>query len=102
MIRRWHSLLLLLLLAATPAFAQSERGAPPESAQAVPWSSLSPDQQKLLSRFGNQWNNFPPERQQALARGSHRWLGMSAEQKGLARSGLSHDDDALPGLHFHF
>src|SRR6185312_9944958 len=84
-------LLALLLAATTPAFAQEAAPPSPPSANAsappaqVPWSSLSPDQQKLLSRFGNEWSTLPPERQQALARGSQRWLGMSPDQRGLAR-----------------
>ena len=87
-------LLAILLASALPAFAQQPPGGPPAEgvaptapASRVPWSSLSPDQQRLLSSHlgANQWNNLPPEKQQALARGSQRWLGMSDEQKGLAK-----------------
>ena len=87
-------LFALLLAGAAPVFAQQEPVAPPPSAPPpaasapaapVQWTSLSPDQQKLLSRFGNQWCTLPPERQQALARGSQRWLGMTPDQKDLAR-----------------
>jgi Protein of unknown function (DUF3106) len=86
----WCSLIAAALLAgAVPAFAQQPQNAPQGGAQApaqsVPWSSLSPDQQKLLGKFGGNWNSLPPERQQALARGSDRWLGMSAEQRGQAQ-----------------
>src|SRR5262249_42523634 len=83
---------LVLLVAAAPAFAQgpeSPPAAPAPEAQAVtqgvPWSSLSPDQQKLLGRFSGNWSTLPAERQQALARGSNRWLGMSPEQRGQAQ-----------------
>ena len=80
----------LLLLAAAPAFAQ-EAPAPGANPPApVAWSSLSPEQHKLLSRFGGQWNSLPPSRQQALARGTERWLGMSAEQRDKARDRFSH------------
>jgi hypothetical protein len=91
--KRSAVLLAILLATALPAFAQqppggpapAEGAAPSAPASRVPWSSLSPDQQRLLSRYGaNQWSNLPPEKQQALAHGSQRWLGMSDEQKGLA------------------
>jgi hypothetical protein len=52
---------------------------------AVPWSSLSQDQQHLLSRLSGQWDQLPPQRQQALAGGSQRWLGMSPDQRTQAR-----------------
>src|SRR5580658_5978286 len=55
------------------------------AAAGVPWSSLSPDQQRLLSRLSGQWDQLPPQRQQALAGGSQRWLGMSQEQRAAAR-----------------
>jgi Protein of unknown function (DUF3106) len=78
--------LVVLLAAATPTFAQEPPTQPPaEAAQGVPWSSLSADQQKLLGKFSGNWNTLPPERQQALARGSTRWLGMSPEQRGQAQ-----------------
>jgi len=51
----------------------------------VPWSSLSPDQQRLLSRMSGQWDQLPPQRQQALADGGQRWLNMSTNQRAQAR-----------------
>jgi hypothetical protein len=60
-------------------------GASAPAAAAVPWSSLSQDQQHLLSRLSGQWDQLPPQRQQALAGGSQRWLGMSQEQRTAAR-----------------
>jgi hypothetical protein len=57
----------------------------PAPAAPVPWSSLSQDQQHLLSRLSGQWDQLPPQRQQALAGGSQRWLGMSQEQRTAAR-----------------
>ena len=89
MIKGSSIVLVALLAAATPSFAQETP--PPASAptqapaQPVQWSSLSPDQQKLLGKFSSNWNTLPPERQQALARGSNRWLGMSPEQRGQAQ-----------------
>jgi hypothetical protein len=57
----------------------------PPAAAAVPWSSLSQDQQRLLSRLSGQWEQLPAQRQQALAGGSQRWLGMSQDQRTQAR-----------------
>lgn len=59
--------------------------AAPTQGGAVPWSSLSQDQQHLLSRLSGQWDQLPSQRQQALASGSQRWLGMSPDQRTQAR-----------------
>lgn len=59
--------------------------AAPAQGGGVPWSSLSQDQQHLLSRLSAQWEQLPPQRQQALASGSQRWLGMSPDQRTQAR-----------------
>ena len=84
----------LLLAAAAPAFAQ-EPPAAPAAAPAAPagpvaWSSLSPEQQRVLGSMSNQWGSLPPERQQALAQGSQRWLSMSPDQRDQARDRFSH------------
>jgi 7-keto-8-aminopelargonate synthetase-like enzyme len=84
------ALLLTGLLSAgvcLPVCAQSVNPPPTAAAPgaAVPWSSLSPDQQQQLSRLSGQWDQLPPQRQQALASGSQRWLGMSPEQRTQAR-----------------
>src|ERR1700733_5885290 len=74
MTKRCASLLFALLLSvavAAPSFAQET--APPAMPAAGPppapvaWSNLSPDQQRLLSRFGSQWSTLPTARQRALA-----------------------------------
>ncbi len=88
------ALLLTGLLSAgvcLPVYAQNlnppANPAPTAPAQggAVPWSSLSQDQQHLLSRLSGQWDQLPPQRQQSLASGSQRWLGMSPDQRTQAR-----------------
>lgn len=87
------ALLLTALLSAgvcLPLCAQSISPPANPSATAtggggVPWSSLSQDQQRLLSRMSGQWDQLPPQRQQALASGSQRWLGMSPDQRTEAR-----------------
>ncbi len=59
--------------------------APAPPGAAVPWNSLSQEQQRLLSRLSGQWDQLPAQRQQALANGSQRWLGMSQDQRTQAR-----------------
>ncbi len=84
-----RGLLLAALLSAgvcLPVAAQVTPGvSAPQPGAAVPWSSLSSDQQRLLSRLSGQWDQLPPQRQQALASGSQRWLGMTPDQRGQAR-----------------
>jgi Protein of unknown function (DUF3106) len=84
------ALLLTAVLSAgacAPVWAQGANppSAPQAGAAAVPWNSLSQDQQKLLSRLSGQWDQLPAQRQQALASGSQRWLGMSSDQRTQAR-----------------
>ena len=114
--RKALMLALLLLLAAAPAcvLAQSAGGQPPASAtpaapaapapatpaqaaSPVAWSSLSPEQQRLLGPVAAQWNSLPPARQQALARGSTRWLDMSPEQRSMARQRFQQWRRLTPG-----
>jgi Protein of unknown function (DUF3106) len=99
MTRRWKTLASALLLAvalgtAIPSIAQEPpapaAAGPSVPAAPVPWSSLSPNQQQLLSRFGGQWSSLPPARQQALAHGSERWLAMSPAQRDAARDRFAH------------
>ena len=73
--------LCLPLAAQVPAPAVTA----PQPGAAVPWNSLSPEQQRLLSRMSGQWDQLPAQRQQALASGSQRWLGMSPDQRNQAR-----------------
>ncbi len=82
----------LLLAATVPAWAQETPAAPAPGNPPAPvaWSSLSPEQQKLLKNFSGQWGSLPPSRQQALAHGTDRWLGMSGEQRDHARDRFEH------------
>ena len=50
------------------------------------WSSLSPEEQKALGRYGERWNSLPADQQQRLVRGTRRWLAMSPEQRERARA----------------
>lgn len=91
----WLALTTVVAMAgaSAPSFAQQPPPAPVAPLAAPPagvaWSSLSPDQQRVLSQFGSQWNTLPPERQQTLAHGSERWLGMSDAQRDQARERFS-------------
>jgi hypothetical protein len=83
------ALLLTALLSVgvcLPVSAQVAGSSGPPAGAAVPWNSLSQDQQHLLSRMSGQWDQLTPQRQQALASGSQRWLGMSKDQRTQARS----------------
>ncbi len=88
------ALLLTALLSAgvcAPVSAQgvnpaaSPGASAPATGGALPWSALSQDQQRVLSRLSGQWDQLPAQRQQALANGSQRWLGMSQDQRTQAR-----------------
>jgi len=98
---RWRSLAFALLIAcgwglAAPCFAQEEPAAGPPAAP-VPWSSLSPEQQRLLGSFGSQWNSLPPARQQALAHGSERWMSMSQGERNQAQERFQRWQALPPG-----
>ena len=47
----------------------------------IAWSSLTPEEQKVLDRFKDRWNTLAPEQQQKLLRGSRRWLSMTPEER---------------------
>jgi hypothetical protein len=51
----------------------------------IPWSSLSPEEQRILGKARDRWDQMPTERQQRLLRGAHRWQDMSPEQRDAAR-----------------
>ena len=77
-----RSSMLMLLLFVAPSFAQ-------EPTASTSWSSLSPQQQLLLSNYQGRWDSLPAERQQALARGSARWAEMSPAQRSRAQERFS-------------
>jgi len=59
--------------------------APAALAGDIPWSSLSPEEQHILSRAREHWEQMPTERQQRLLRGARRWQHMTPEQREQAR-----------------
>jgi hypothetical protein len=61
-------------------------GVSQEPAQPVPWSSLSPGQQRLMGKLSGKWDSLPPERQQSLSRGAGKWLSMSPQERQGAQT----------------
>lgn len=80
----WRAVLLALVLAVAPAGAVAQQASGGVNA-AVPWSALSPAQQRLLGQLHARWSRLPPARQRALARGSRRWLRMTPAQRHQAQ-----------------
>jgi len=51
----------------------------------IPWSSLSADEQRTLSKARDNWDQLPTERQQRLLSGARRWQEMNPQQREQAR-----------------
>ncbi|TAN03858.1 MAG: DUF3106 domain-containing protein [Rhodanobacteraceae bacterium] len=49
--------------------------------QPLAWSSLDPDQQRMLAPLQSQWSQMPPERQQRLAAHATRWASLPPERQ---------------------
>ncbi len=56
----------------------------------IPWSSLSADEKRTLSRAQDKWDQLPTERQQRLLDGARRWQNMSPDQREQARERWEH------------
>lgn len=67
---------LLAIMPIAPAWAASE---------ALPWDSLSPQEQQTLKRFHNRWEKLPPERQHRLQKGADRWSKLTPGQRRRVR-----------------
>jgi hypothetical protein len=50
-------------------------------AQATPWSTLTPAQQRVLMPFADQWEQLDPATQKKLLQGAERWQAMDAQQR---------------------
>ena len=72
MTHRGRTLGLMLLLAVVSLCAAAQQPERPRSTiaavAAVPWSALSPAQQRLLAPLAARWADLSPARQRALAR----------------------------------
>ncbi|MBK7904224.1 MAG: DUF3106 domain-containing protein [Proteobacteria bacterium] len=92
--RSGQGLLLAVLFAtawlcAAPAVADDETSSRrSQPAPGVPWTQLTPEQQKMLEAYRERWSSIPPERQQAIARSADRWQQMSPEQQQQAEQRL--------------
>ncbi len=73
---------------ATVSRARAETPAAVNAAAPTPWSGLSPEEQKVLSRYSESWNSLPAEQQQRLLRGTRRWLAMTPEQRAEGAGAL--------------
>lgn len=51
----------------------------------IPWSSLSAEEQRTLSRARDNWDQLPTGRQQRLLEGARRWQHMNPQQREQAR-----------------
>jgi Protein of unknown function (DUF3106) len=80
---RFHSIAMRAFLIAACAL-----GAMPAFAQpgvAVPWPSLTPDEQQVLEPVHKNWDQLPPPAQQRLVRGAQRWSTLTPEQRDKVR-----------------
>jgi hypothetical protein len=50
----------------------------------IPWSSLTPEEQRILHKARDNWERMPTERQHRLLQGAHRWREMSPRQREQA------------------
>jgi len=85
--------LLLLLLMASPLWAQAADSEMPVGArgasQGVERNALSSEEQGLLAPFAERWQGLPPGRQQSLRKGIKRWTQMTPEQQARAKKRFS-------------
>lgn len=59
----------------------------------IPWSSLSADEQRTLSKARGNWEQLSTERQQRLLSGARRWQEMNPQQRDQARERWQHRED---------
>src|SRR4051812_6951939 len=59
------------------ARAETPAAAPPVHTE---WNSLRPEEQKILSRYGEKWNTLPPEQQQRPLVGAPRWQAKTRQR----------------------
>lgn len=48
---------------------------------AIPWQSLSRDEQDALRRYQNQWDGYSSERQREMRRGAQRYLTLPPQKR---------------------
>jgi len=79
LIQAW--IFVLMTLVTGHAWAQS-------GSATIPWSQLSPSEQKVLAPLKESWNQLPAGRQHRMQRGADRWAGMSAKERLKAQKRL--------------
>lgn len=57
---------------------------------AVPWSDLTPQQQKFLSSHHGDWDQLNADRQQELIEISLKWCALSSREKKRLRRNVKH------------
>lgn len=90
-------LLLAACLAAVPRVGAAQTSAPipmqqaPDAnAQPLAWSSLDPEQQRMLAPLQSQWSQMRPQRQQRLAAHATRWASLPPERQQRIHERLAH------------
>src|SRR5581483_2910568 len=86
MSRRFCIRIAVAMLSFASVSVQAQPAAPAPSAIAapvapIPWSSLSPAEQKVLASVHKNWDELPPPAQQRLLRGAQRWSNLNPEQR---------------------
>ncbi|MGH8125817.1 MAG: DUF3106 domain-containing protein [Rhodanobacteraceae bacterium] len=75
---------------AAPPTQSTSRVAPPDAdAHALPWSSLSAAQQRVLAPLQPQWNELHPQRQRRLASHALGWATLPPEHQQQIRKRLA-------------
>jgi len=93
-------LALLVAIAAGAACAADQDdpapAAQPAPAQAISWTSLTPDEQRVLEQVRDSWSQLPAEAQQRLRRGAQRWAQMTPEQRVRVEQRLQRWNEMTP------
>src|SRR6476646_6476876 len=81
---------LLLIAVPSVSFAQGDPAAqrPGVAATPVPWTALTPDEQRIFAPVREQWQAIPPAQQQRLRRTAERWQSLAPEQQDRIRQRL--------------
>jgi len=97
--RRTGWLALLFAAVAGIAGAADLDNPPPATqtpAQPIPWTSLAPDEQKVLEKVRDSWSQLPPGAQQRLRRAAQRWAQMAPEQRARVAQRLQRWNEMTP------
>ena len=76
-----------------PSVAQADTGV---FQQPLAWSSLSPEQQRVLAPVQGQWNQLQPQRQQWFATRAQHWATLPPKQQRQIRKRLTRWAEMTP------